>query len=69
VAYAPVALPPASSNPACHPCRVTVERSRLFHEINLDGFRLMVRRKPAGVRLLTRNGIDWSDRRGCAAHS
>ena len=23
-----------------------------------DGFRLMVRREPAGVRLLTRNGID-----------
>ena len=32
-----------------------------FHEIKLDGFRLMARRD-AGVRLLTRNGIDWSIR-------
>jgi bifunctional non-homologous end joining protein LigD len=33
-----------------------------IHEIKLDGFRLMVRRDPAGVRLLTRNGIDWTGR-------
>jgi bifunctional non-homologous end joining protein LigD len=32
------------------------------HEIKHDGFRMMVRRDPAGVRLLTRNGHDWSDR-------
>src|SRR5262245_4371055 len=32
------------------------------HEIKHDGFRLMVRRDPAGVRLLTRNGHDWTDR-------
>jgi bifunctional non-homologous end joining protein LigD len=31
-----------------------------FHEIKLDGFRLMARRDAAGVRLLTRNGLDWS---------
>jgi ATP-dependent DNA ligase len=30
-----------------------------IHEIKLDGFRMMVRRDPAGVRLLTRNGYDW----------
>ena len=29
-----------------------------IHEIKLDGFRMMVRRDPAGVRLLTRNGYD-----------
>ena len=28
----------------------------MIHEIKLDGFRLMVRRDPAGVRLVTRNG-------------
>ena len=28
----------------------------------LDGFRMMVRRDPAGVRLITRNGHDWSGR-------
>jgi bifunctional non-homologous end joining protein LigD len=33
-----------------------------IHEIKLDGFRLMARRDPAAVRLLTRNGIDWSER-------
>jgi bifunctional non-homologous end joining protein LigD len=32
------------------------------HEIKHDGFRLMVRRDPAGVRLLTRNGHNWADR-------
>src|SRR5262245_12239451 len=32
------------------------------HEIKHDGFRLMVRRDAAGVRLITRNGHDWSDR-------
>jgi bifunctional non-homologous end joining protein LigD len=33
-----------------------------FHEIKLNGFRLMARRDAAGVRLLTRTGIDWSSR-------
>jgi ATP-dependent DNA ligase len=33
-----------------------------IHEIKLDGFRMMVRRDPAGVRLLTRNGHDWTGR-------
>jgi bifunctional non-homologous end joining protein LigD len=33
-----------------------------IHEIKHDGFRMMVRRDPAGVRLLTRNGHDWTDR-------
>jgi ATP-dependent DNA ligase len=32
------------------------------HEIKLDGFRMMVRRDAPGVRLLTRNGIDWTAR-------
>ena len=33
-----------------------------IHEVKLDGFRMMVRRDPAGVRLMTRNGHDWTDR-------
>jgi bifunctional non-homologous end joining protein LigD len=33
-----------------------------IHEIKLDGFRMMVRRDPAGVRLLTRNGYNWTGR-------
>jgi bifunctional non-homologous end joining protein LigD len=33
-----------------------------IHEIKHDGFRLIAKRDGAGVRLLTRNGHDWSDR-------
>jgi ATP-dependent DNA ligase len=32
------------------------------HEIKHDGFRMMVRRDPAGTRLLTRRGNDWTQR-------
>ena len=33
-----------------------------IHEIKHDGYRLMARRDPVGIRLLTRNGSDWSAR-------
>ena len=33
-----------------------------IHEIKHDGFRLMVRQDSVGIRLLTGNGHDWSDR-------
>ena len=33
-----------------------------IHEIKHDGYRLMARRDSAGIRLLTRNGHDWSPR-------
>jgi ATP-dependent DNA ligase len=33
-----------------------------IHEIKLDGHRLMARRDSVGIRLLTRNGHDWSAR-------
>jgi bifunctional non-homologous end joining protein LigD len=36
--------------------------SNWIHEIKHDGFRLMARRDPVGVRLLTRRGNDWSNR-------
>jgi bifunctional non-homologous end joining protein LigD len=32
------------------------------HEIKHDGYRLIARRDPVGIRLLTRNGHDWSPR-------
>jgi ATP-dependent DNA ligase len=32
------------------------------HEIKHDGYRLMVRRTPAGIRIKTRRGYDWTDR-------
>jgi ATP-dependent DNA ligase len=33
-----------------------------IHEIKHDGYRLMARRDPVGIQLLTRNGYDWSPR-------
>jgi bifunctional non-homologous end joining protein LigD len=33
-----------------------------LHEIKHDGYRMMARRDPTGVRLLTRNGHDWAPR-------
>ena len=33
-----------------------------IHEIKHDGYRLMARREPVGIRLLTRNGHDWAAR-------
>jgi bifunctional non-homologous end joining protein LigD len=33
-----------------------------IHEIKHDGFRMLVRRNAAGVRLFTRNGHDWTGR-------
>jgi bifunctional non-homologous end joining protein LigD len=35
---------------------------RWIHEVKHDGYRLMARRDPTGVRLLTRNGHDWATR-------
>ena len=33
-----------------------------IHEIKHDGYRLMARRDPVGIRLLTRRGNDWANR-------
>jgi len=33
-----------------------------IHEIKHDGFRLMARRDPVGIRLITRMGNDWTQR-------
>ena len=33
-----------------------------IHEIKHDGFRLLARRGAGGVRLLTRRGLDWTQR-------
>jgi bifunctional non-homologous end joining protein LigD len=48
----------------CLPC--SAERpptdTGWIHEIKHDGYRLMARRDPIGIRLLTRNGHDWAPR-------
>ena len=36
--------------------------SNWIHEIKHDGYRLMARRDPVGIRLITRRGNDWSER-------
>jgi ATP-dependent DNA ligase len=33
-----------------------------LHEVKFDGYRTMVRRDGAGVRLFTRRGYDWTER-------
>jgi ATP-dependent DNA ligase len=40
-----------------------------IHEIKHDGFRIMARRDSAGVRLITRNGHDFSPRFPLIAHA
>ena len=36
--------------------------SNWIHEIKHDGYRLMARRDPVGIRLITRRGNDWTTR-------
>jgi bifunctional non-homologous end joining protein LigD len=48
------------------PCQPTTARKppsgpRWIHEIKHDGYRLMARRDGTSVRLLTRNGNNWSE--------
>jgi bifunctional non-homologous end joining protein LigD len=48
----------------CQPVAAARPASGLgwIHEIKHDGYRMIARRDGAGVRLLTRNGHDWSGR-------
>jgi bifunctional non-homologous end joining protein LigD len=56
--------PPPGFIQPCLPTRAEKAPSSAnwIHEIKHDGFRMMVRRDAAGVRLLTRNGINWTTR-------
>jgi bifunctional non-homologous end joining protein LigD len=52
-------IPPALPSTAeCPP----IGGGKWIHEIKHDGYRMMVRRDASGVRLLTRNGKDWTGR-------
>jgi ATP-dependent DNA ligase len=44
------------------PADRTPSGSNWIHEIKHDGFRLMARRDPVGIRLITRRGNDWTQR-------
>jgi bifunctional non-homologous end joining protein LigD len=45
-----------------NPCTQAALRAGLVHEVKHDGYRLIVRRDGATVRLFTRRGYDWTDR-------
>ena len=51
-------VPPALPSPAERP----PIGGGWIHEIKHDGYRMMVRRDAFGVRVLTRNGYDWTGR-------
>src|SRR6516164_5360587 len=57
------AAPPGFVEP-CLPSRADRPPSGpdWIHEIKHDGYRLMARRDPVGIHLLTRNGHDWAPR-------
>ena len=55
---APVFIAPCLPSTADHP----PAGPEWVHEIKHDGYRVMARRDPVGIRLLTRNGHDWADR-------
>src|ERR1051325_10085411 len=44
------------------PAKVPPSGPQWVHEIKHDGYRLLVRRTWAGVRIRTRRGYDWTDR-------
>jgi bifunctional non-homologous end joining protein LigD len=48
----------------CLPCPADKppSGSKWIHEIKHDGYRLMARRDPVGIRLITRRGNDWTQR-------
>src|SRR5262245_11569764 len=56
--------PPAGFIEPCLPSRADRPPAGpdWIHEIKHDGYRLMARRDSVGIRLLTRNGHDWSSR-------
>jgi bifunctional non-homologous end joining protein LigD len=54
------ALPQALPFELCTLVRQAPEGDEWLHEIKFDGYRLMARVEDGDVRLLTRNGLDWS---------
>jgi bifunctional non-homologous end joining protein LigD len=56
-------LPPGFVAPCIPTVAAKVPSGPLWvHEVKQDGYRMMARRDDAGVRLLTRNGFDWTER-------
>ena len=58
-----IRTPPGSEPCLPSPADKPPSGANWIHEIKHDGYRLMARRDPMGIRLLTRRGNDWSSRR------
>ena len=59
----------ASSSPAFRSPPTSRSGANWIHEIKHDGFRLMARRDPVGIRLITRRGNDWTQRHPLVAEA
>ena len=46
----------------CQPIEMALSGLQWLHEIKLDGFRMWARIAPEHIQLLTRTGLDWSDK-------
>src|SRR5580693_6476550 len=46
----------------CQPVETAPSGPQWLHEIKLDGFRMAARIERGRVQLLTRTGLDWSDK-------
>jgi DNA ligase D-like protein (predicted ligase) len=46
----------------CQPVEIAPSGPQWLHEIKLDGFRMSARIESGRVQLLTRTGLDWSDK-------
>src|ERR1700693_2689051 len=59
---APSPLPRWIAPQLCQPVETAPSGSQWLHEIKLDGFRMSARIERGRVQLLTRTGLDWSDK-------
>jgi ATP-dependent DNA ligase len=58
-----LAMPPSFIEPCLpSPADRPPSGSNWIHEIKHDGYRLMARRDPVGIRRITRRGNDWTTR-------
>ena len=55
-------LPAWTPPQLCQPVETTPSGPQWLHEIKLDGFRMAARVERGRVQLLTRTGLDWSDK-------
>jgi DNA ligase D-like protein (predicted ligase) len=59
---APSPLPRWIPPQLCQPVEIAPSGPQWLHEIKLDGFRMAARIERGRVQLLTRTGLDWSDK-------